>query len=201
MKLVVEIGIIKGDKRGVYKCPICKNEFETSMYSVKAGRTTMCRTCSNRKKAEKTKTHGEGKGSKLYNVWLSMRYRCSNENVSAYKHYGGKGIKVCEAWENDYASFKQWCIKNGYKENDGLSIDRVNPDDDYKPSNCRIISMSENSRRAHTRDAKVNGKISVSQADEILILYYKDKQSMQKIADKFNVTKQSIWYVINQQRS
>jgi predicted DNA-binding protein YlxM (UPF0122 family) len=61
--------------------------------------------------------------------------------------------------------------------------------------------MSENSRRAHTRDAKVNGKISVSQADEILILYYKDKQSMQKIADKFNVTKQSIWYVINQQRN
>ena len=54
-------------------------------------------------------------------------------------------IKVCDEWRNNYLIFEKWALENGYQK--GLTIDRINPDDDYKPSNCRWITRSENSKR------------------------------------------------------
>lgn len=82
-------------------------------------------------------------GTKLYNVWLTMKQRCYNPNDRHFKWYGAKGIKVCDEWK-DPRAFYDWCITNGYK--DGLTIDRIDHTRDYSPDNCRFITMSAQQR-------------------------------------------------------
>jgi len=92
--------------------------------------------------------HGDakaGKISRLFITWVNMRRRCSNPNVHNWTSYGGKGIRVCTEWESNYTAFKSWALSHGYT--DELTIDRINPDGNYDPSNCRWITKSENSRR------------------------------------------------------
>ena len=79
---------------------------------------------------------------KLYYVWQSMHRRCTVKHRINYKHYGGRGIKVCKEWE-DVVIFYNWCMANGYKE--GLEIDRINNNGNYEPRNCRFTTSSENS--------------------------------------------------------
>lgn len=105
-------------------------------------------------------THGESHGNRtrLYTIWCGMRQRCSNPNRTAYRLYGGKGIKVCDEW-NDFAVFKEWAIANGYT--DTLTIDRIDPHKGYNPDNCRWISASENTARAnrnHTTRRVIRGE-------------------------------------------
>lgn len=73
--------------------------------------------------------------NRLYRIYKSMKQRCYNPNASNYKIYGNKGIRICDEWLNDYDSFCEWSLSHGY--NDSLSIDRINNDGNYEPSNCR----------------------------------------------------------------
>lgn len=101
-------------------------------------------------------THGKT-DTKLYNVWYTMRKRCSLKTVKAYKNYGSRGIKVCDDWENNFASFYNWAISNGYKE--GLSIDRIDVDGNYEPNNCRWITKAEqNYNKRNNRVIKFRGE-------------------------------------------
>lgn len=75
-----------------------------------------------------------GKGTRLYEIWRQMRYRCQKEGHSAYPGYGGRGIKVCAEWE-DFGNFRSWAMANGY--DDSKSIDRIDVNGDYCPENCR----------------------------------------------------------------
>lgn len=70
-----------------------------------------------------------------------MRRRCYDKRHQAYHNYGGRGIKVCDAWRDDLPSFYAWAVTNGYT--DDLTLDRVDNDGDYTPANCRWITAAE----------------------------------------------------------
>ena len=82
--------------------------------------------------------------SRLYKVWIDMRNRCNNPNNRRYKRYGLKGIKVCKEWDN-YLTFYEWAILNGYKENTKkkYTVDRIDNSKGYCPENCRLLSIQE----------------------------------------------------------
>lgn len=94
--------------------------------------------------------------SKLYKVWIDMKNRCNNPNNNHYKNYGARGIKVCKEWQEDYMSFYNWAINNKYNEytefNINTTLDRINNNGNYEPSNCRFITHKEqqnNKRNNH----------------------------------------------------
>lgn len=119
---------------------------------------------------ENTK-HGESHDNRtrLYSIWCGMRSRCNRPTHHAYYLYGGKGVNVCEEW-NEYDAFKKWALSNGYADN--LCIDRIDSNGNYEPSNCRWITASENTARAnknHTTRKVIRGEGSskVSQPQRI----------------------------------
>lgn len=81
------------------------------------------------------------KNIRLYSIYCNMKQRCYNKNTRQYKNYGGRGIKVCDEWLNNYTSFYNWAINNGYKDN--LTIDRINVNGNYEPTNCRWATNEE----------------------------------------------------------
>jgi len=102
-----------------------------------------------RKARLKNLKHGDrrrGENINLYNIWCSMKQRCFYHRASNFRWYGKKGIKICPEWKNNYPVFKQWALANGYKE--GLTIDRINPNGNYEPSNCQWITLSENVKKS-----------------------------------------------------
>ena len=100
-------------------------------------------------------THGLSKRNRLYRIRGGIKSRCDNPNVPSYKHYGARGISVCEEWR-DYKAFHEWAVSNGYSEE--LTIDRIDVDGNYCPENCRWISRGEqvNNRRT-TKYVTING--------------------------------------------
>lgn len=89
------------------------------------------------------KTHGLHL-TKLYKVMSGMKQRCFNKNHTHYDKYGGRGIKVCQEWLDDFKAFYDWAINNGWQS--GLQIDRIDNDGDYEPSNCRFVTHMVNCR-------------------------------------------------------
>jgi len=119
-----------------YKCPYCFTIYETLKFNIPKNGKTNCGCMTNELK--KHTTHNLT-STKLYRVWSSMKQRCFNIKCTGYENYGGRGISVCEEWKNDFISFYDWAMQNGYKE--GLTIDRKNNDGNYEPNNCRFVSV------------------------------------------------------------
>ena len=112
----------------------CGNEVTTVGSNLVTGHTKSC-GCLNIEAARNRKlVHGKT-NTKIHSVWNEMKQRCNNPNAGKFPQYGGRGISVCKEWSDNFLSFFSWATENGYKE--GLSIDRINPDGNYEPDNCR----------------------------------------------------------------
>lgn len=95
--------------------------------------------------------------TRLHSIWKSMRTRCNNPNAKYYKNYGGRGISICSEWE-DFMNFYLWAINNGYSEE--LTLDRINVNGNYEPSNCRWLSRKEQCRnKRYNVKVLYNGKL------------------------------------------
>lgn len=94
--------------------------------------------------------------TRLYRVWLGMRERCNYPKNIHYSNYGGRGIAVCDEW-NDYSVFCKWALENGYDENAPrgvCTLDRIDSNGNYEPSNCRFVSMKEQNNNRRPRRKK-----------------------------------------------
>jgi hypothetical protein len=105
-----------------------------------SGGTRSC-GCFNSESTSNRIQHGDGRRGKsvrLYRIWINIKQRCENPKNDNYIYYGERGIKICKEW-HDYTLFKSWALQNGY--NDNLSIDRIDVNGNYEPSNCQWVTM------------------------------------------------------------
>lgn len=146
------------------KCD-CGKEKVVSSSELGAGRVKSC-GCLQPEVSSKTltrlkTTHGKS-GTRLYNIWSNMKIRCYNKGDKTYALYGARGIKVCDEWLNNYESFYEWAMKNGYDSTaprGHCTLDRIDNDGDYCPENCRWATQKEqcnNTRK--TRKITYNGE-------------------------------------------
>ena len=153
-------------KQWLCRCD-CGKEKVIMQTNLMSGRSTNC-GCQRILKIQKaTKTHGMT-NSRLYVLYKGILARCYNKNHQHYKEYGGRGIGVCSEWLEDFMNFYNWAIANGYDKNaprGKCTLDRINNDGNYEPSNCRWVDM--NMQANNTRKnvmVEIDGKkLSLSQ--------------------------------------
>jgi hypothetical protein len=145
---------MKSDKeRWNCRCD-CGNEIETNKPNVTSGGTRSCGCLNIEMTIERETVHGHcrgGKSSREYSSWQAMHTRCTNPNDKNYKHYGGRGIIVCERWN----SFECFLSDLGPKPSVKHEIDRIDNDGHYEPGNCRWTTRVEqqNNKRTNRRVA------------------------------------------------
>ena len=143
---------VSGDVCWLCECE-CGNIKNISGKSLRTGKTKSC-GCLHKNNFEPT--HGKS-DTRLYKIWVGMKMRCHNPNNTSYKNYGARGIKVCKEWLCDFENFYKWSMNNGY--DDTLSIDRMNVNEDYSPSNCRWATrLEQNNNSRHNTYLIFNGE-------------------------------------------
>jgi hypothetical protein len=152
LKPIAKIGTTK-HRESIYKCVCdCGNVINVKGGNLVSGNSTSCGCNKAKLIGEKNSTHGKS-NTRLYQIWSAMKRRCFNKNTKDYKNYGGRGIKICESWKNDYTNFEKWALKNGYDESapyGDCTIDRIDVDGNYEPTNCRWVDLkvqANNKRR------------------------------------------------------
>lgn len=149
------VGSRNGRRRWLCKCD-CGNTTEVTTYSLTSGETKSCGCLKKSavKPRPRTKRYDH---RELYTIWQGMKQRCNDPNYHSFSQYGGRGIKLCDEWNNSFDSFAVWADSHGYRR--GLTIDRVDVDGSYCPENCRFATPKEQANnRRNTAYITYNGE-------------------------------------------
>lgn len=155
----------RGNARWLCRC-VCGNKVIVSANNLKSGAVKSC-GCLRKPYA----TH-RASNTPLYRMWISMIYRCENPKYFAYKYYGKRGITVCEEW-HDFLVFKSWV--DNTKPIGKYSLDRIDNNKSYCPSNCKWSSAKEqaNNRRSNVLIEYQGDSHTLRQWSEIIGFDYK----------------------------
>ena len=159
-----------GGRRSVWVCECdCGNEAEVQLSALRTGNTKSCGCIHKEQLANRNVAntkHGMSH-SRVARTHAGMVARCYKPTHKSYKSYGGRGIKICDEWR-DCGAFIQWALSSGYEH--GLQIDRINPNGNYEPSNCRWVTSKQqgNNRRNNVRITHNGETHTLSEWGEIL---------------------------------
>lgn len=146
------------NKRALWLCRCeCGKEITVTSNALLTGNTKSCGCIKKEQIGNLSRRHG-GSNDRLYEIWKGMKARCNNPKNRSYKNYGGRGISVCEEW-NDYVAFRNWAYSSGYKMDAKYgvcTIERIDVNMNYCPENCTWISLSEQMKN------KTNSKHHIS---------------------------------------
>lgn len=196
LKQVENVREKTGHKRRAFLCRCdCGNIVIIKGHDFNKNRIS-CGHCGKNKSKEKTKK--DIKVDKLYRIWYGMKKRCEDPQNHAFHYYGGKGVRICNEWKGDngYDNFKTWAMNNGYS--DKLSIDRINPNGDYSPDNCRWAD-SKTQMRNRTNNIHINFNGEMKVLSEVVeetgvkygMLYSRIKKGM-NVEDAINDIKEKL---------
>lgn len=138
LTLIKEVECIGKGRNFLCKCD-CGNEKVIKLNDLRQGRSKSC-GCLARDNWRFRKPHHQMAGTRIYDIWRSMKSRCFYKNDVSYDRYGGRGITVCDEWLT-FEKFHEWARSNGYSDN--LSIDRIDNDGNYEPGNCRWATTEQ----------------------------------------------------------
>ena len=161
--------------RTMWKCQCdCGNTVVKMGKLLRNGATRSCGCYTAENRSNFNKKHSQYK-TRLYHIWQHMKARCNSERNPKYKDYGGRGIKVCNEW-NEFLPFYEWAMANGYS--DALSIDRIDNDGDYCPENCRWATNKEQQNNTRkNRLVSYDGKI----------------YTVAELAEKYGIERATMW--------
>ena len=137
---------------GIFECQYCGKQFKASVSDLKQGKIKSCGCLHGGKVTHGLRYH------KRYETWKNMMQRCYNENVPNYPKYGGRGITVCKEWQ-DTKTFIDWTEKTYIK---GMTLDRIDNDGNYEPSNCRWVDKTLQSINQRKSKKNTSGYVGVS---------------------------------------
>ena len=140
-----------GDLKWLFACD-CGNIFEANGYYARSGKIISCPSCSRERTRIASVMHGMTETVE-FSTWTDIKTRCYNKNGMAYKNYGGRGIKVCDRW---LSSFENFLSDMGERPSKLHSIDRINNNGNYEPSNCRWATID-----TQASNKRSNNKITI----------------------------------------
>lgn len=121
----------------------CGTLREVKGFTIKCGYSTKCNICAGKKTGDRFRTHGMS-STKTHRSWKAMKARCLNKANQDYALYGGRGITVCERWKNSFPNF----LEDMGERPKGMTLDRINNDGNYEPSNCKWSTQAEQVRNS-----------------------------------------------------